>query len=45
MFGDHLVEPTPLKSMSRVKLDHFPKDQGENKTSLKPPPNHDITPS
>ena len=31
-----VVEPTHLKNML-VKMDHFPKVRGENKTSLKPP--------
>ena len=32
-----MVEPTPLKNML-VKLNHFSRDWGENKKSLKPPP-------
>ena len=31
-----LIEPTHLKNML-VKLDHFPRDRGENKTYWKPP--------
>ena len=30
--------PTNLKNIRTVKLDHFPRDWGENKTYLKPPP-------
>ena len=32
-----VFEPTHLKNML-VKLDHFPRDRGENKKCLKPPP-------
>ena len=32
-----MVEPTRLKNML-VKLDHFPRDRGENNKYLKPPP-------
>ena len=32
-----VVEPTLLKNMRTSKLDHFPKDRGENKKCLKPP--------
>ena len=32
-------EPTHLNNML-VKLDHFPKDRGENKKYLKPPPSN-----
>ena len=34
--------PTHLKNM-KVKLDHFPKDRGENKTYLKPQPSCDVS--
>ena len=33
-----LNQPICKKIFVRVKLDHFPKFRGENKTSLKPPP-------
>ena len=35
-----MVEPTHLKNMRTVKLDHFSRDRGENKKSLKPPPRY-----
>ena len=35
-----LVVSTHLKNMA-VKLDHFPRDRGENKKYLKPPPSYD----
>ena len=33
---------THLKNVSQIKLDHFPKDRGENKKYLKPPPSKDL---
>ena len=37
-----VVEPTHLK-YAQVKLDHFPRDRGEHKKCLKPPPRKGTT--
>ena len=37
-FYQLVVEPTHLKNITVVKLDHFPKVRGENKKYLKPSP-------
>ena len=32
----------PFETYAQVKLDHFPKDGGENNKSFKPPPSSDV---